>query len=1105
MQLNLHSVFTSLIPKLFSFIFTTFIILYLGTPLFAQAYAKITVPVTVNHQSVTAVDLLNELRNQTNYKFSFDPNELANVRLNNIRVQKGQLGNLLQELTVQGLLFDLSADLISVTYKKPLPSYSRQQSGRISGKVLDERGETLPGASIKVLENQKMMQSSVDGSYSLSLPAGTYTLEISYISYQTQRITAVLVAESKTTPLNIALKVDSKGLKEVVVNATYKQASVAGLYARQKNAASVTDGISAEQIARTPDNNMGQVLRRVSGVTTVDNKYVVVRGLSERYNQAMIDGVVLPSTNMNKRNFSFDVLPQELVSNVVVNKTATPDLSAEFSGGQISVNTLDIPEEDFTSINIGTGYNSRSTGKDFLMLGNRGKYDYLGFDDGGRKEPEGIISWKFPNGVDIPPPGSAGNADPLIPGQGTLYSSLDAVAQSKRLNADGLSISRYRALPHQNLRFAMGRRYDLKNGLRAGFAGGVTYRNQQNIVDFNNVRGQEGASMNRGGSNYMDSLENGSGKSYRFNSTIGAVLNLGLQGEIFKLALKNMYSRVFDDNFNEAYRLTLGSSNVGKVHEMFQEPQTTQVWQHKLEGENILSATGIKLAYTGGVTRIGQQVQDQRRLKYFQTAAIGGIEYFQTPNVYNPGRLDGDYDYRIWTNVRETDYNWGLSMSRDFDLGKRQKNTVKVGYSGWDKHRALGVTRMIPYGLRNSFFSFEQPYETILDPANIGIGEGKAYYYAEGLNGPTFDGAMKTHAFYVMLDQNFFSKLRLVYGLRAEHYNLGNRQEEFLKRQFGAIPDYFTLFSTTGEKNWRILPSANMTYSLTSQMNFRAAYSKTAIRPDFRETAYFGFYDYELDANISGRQLVSTIVDNMDLRYEWYPSAGEIISVSGFYKRLDNPIELVFAQAGQYRFQNQHNARNYGLEMEIRKSLGFIADKQWLSNLTIFGNGTLIKSKVEVQTQPLPGDNEEVRRLPSQDRPLYGQAPWIINAGLTYQGNILGITASYNRSGERSNTIDLDPNKVEYEQGRSLLDVQISAQLLNKKAELKLNIANLFDEYILFYQNLSAFEETERDAGGNPGYKLINGTTAYERDKGDRVTYRAKTGRTASLSFTYKF
>lgn len=1081
------------------------IFLFFMMPFQTQASIKdVKAKVDINYKQVHAHTLINELGKQTGINFIFDLEQIKEITLKNAQYRNSPLGETLLELqNSSALVFKmLNSKSIAVTVdynKKPVPKPQPQQPGRISGKVVDDRGEPLPGASVKLVQTGQAVQSSVDGTYNFSIAAGSYTIEVSYISFQTKRITQVEVKSGQLTSLNIVLNPATNELSQVVVSGSFKKESVAGLYAEQKNRASVSDGISSEQIARTPDNNIGQVLKRVSGVTTVDNKYVVVRGLGDRYNQAMVDGVVLPSTSMNRRNFSFDVVPQELVSNVVVNKTATPDMSAEFSGGQVIVNTMDIPTENFTTLTIGSGMNSQTTGKNFYTLGERRGADYLGLSNH-RKEPVGLQSWYWHSGVSTPPLGPNGNYPTgfptdleLTPGSGIPYTSLDAIEQSRRLNADALVLNGHKAAPFSNARLALGRVYDLNNNLRFGFSGGATYRNQQTIVTFNNVRGQTADT------DHMESEENNPGTSYRFNSTIGAALNLGLQGTGFKIALKNMYSHIFQDQFNETYRINYGASNPIKSREQFQDPQATAVWQHKLEGQNVLGSSGVKLDYTLGLTRIKQQNQDQRRMKYRRSAIIGDKEYFQTPDIYDPSRLDDDYDYRMWTDVKETDYNWGLSFSKDFTLGSRIKNTAKLGYSGWNKKRTLGVTKLIPY---TSFTDMNNPiegaYYDILSAEKVGAEKGQAYYYADNLNGPTFDGSMATHAPYLMLDQRFFEKLRLVYGLRAEHYNLDNRQEEYAKTRYGSDYEHYM---TVGEKNWRLLPSANLTYSLTPQMNARLAYSKTAIRPDFRETAYFGFYDFELDANISGRQVVSTIVDNFDLRYEWYPSAGEIISISGFYKKMKDPIELVFVQDGFYRFQNQYAAENYGLEMEVRKSLGFIADKPWLHNITLFGNGTLLKSKVEVQDVPLPTENLETKRYPQMDRPLYGQAPWVINGGIAYQDDIFGFTASYNKSGHRSNTINIEPGLVEYEKGRNLLDVQVSTRILKRKAEVKLDVSNLLDEYILFYQNINAY--TDGNGGGT--FDIQKGTTAYEREHGDRATYRAKTGRNISLSFTYKF
>src|SRR5690606_29336253 len=351
-------------------------------------YGRIQVPVNISYgQKTTAASLFKELTKQTGYQFYYDKATGDKV-LDNTHNGKKTLGAVLTALNQDGFHFTVKEKNIAVKYEtSPIrngstgrPAAQRQQPGRIAGKIVDDRGEVLIGASIRVLQTNQAMQSSVDGSYALNVMPGSYTIEVSYVAYQTKRVTQVDVKSGGLTALDIVLRPASSTLDQVIVTGSFKKESTAGLYAQQKNAANVTDGISAEKIARTPDINIGQVLRRVSGVTTVDNKYVVARGLRDRYNQAMIDSYTLTSITTNRRNFSFDVLPQELVSSVVVNKTATPDMSAEFSGGQVSVNTMDIPTENFTMIAIGSGFNTQSAGKDFLMLGERRGGDYLGLN-----------------------------------------------------------------------------------------------------------------------------------------------------------------------------------------------------------------------------------------------------------------------------------------------------------------------------------------------------------------------------------------------------------------------------------------------------------------------------------------------------------------------------------------------------------------------------------------------------------------------------------------------------------------------------------------------------------------------------------------------------
>jgi TonB-dependent receptor len=1008
---------------------------------------------------------------------------------------------------------------------KPIPY---QQNGRISGKVLDDRGEPLPGASLKIIQLNKTIQSSVNGSYSFNIAPGTYTLEVSYISFQTKRITQVEVKADQLTPLNIVLLPSTNKLDQVTVTGSFKKESVAGLYATQKNSASVTDGISAEQIARTPDNDMGQVLKRVTGLTTVNNRSVIVRGMSDRYNQAMLDGVVIPSTSQNRRDFSFDIIPTEMVSSVVVNKTATPDVSAEFSGGQVSVNTIDIPEHNFISIQLGTGGNSQTTGKDFYRLGERHTSEYFGFFDKSAKIPEGIKTWEWANRasqLDAPPgyilTDPELNAAPLNTtefGDALKYNDLDAIAQSKRLNSDAMRPYKYKASPNQNMRFSLGRLYDLKNGTRFGFVTSANFRNEQNIVSFNNVRRSPKG-------NYIDSLglgDNGAGTSYRFNSSAGIVANMGLQGQSFKVALKNMYARTYGDNYNESIQKPRKDSNPIATKLVYQLPEAMSLQQHQLTGEYQLPWK-IKAEGMFTVNKINQQILDERKLSYRLTTIIDDKPYFQTPGLmtHSAASTGGSFkDWRMWTRIDETDYNWSAAFSRKFGEGETVSTLLKFGYQAWTKKRSLDVNKMVPWtrswieGTTNQQApANEIPYDQLFKTENIGNGDGQAYYYADALGGRYYDGDMSSHALFLMADQKLWTNLRLVYGVRAEYFGLYSKQEELYRRSYKDEPDLDdTQRHRFGvkENNWRFLPSINATYSLTPEFNIRGSYSRTIIRPDFREVGMFGMYDFEIDGYVYGEHVQSTLIDNIDVRLEWYPSPGEIISLTGYHKYLDKPIELVHSGNGtnQYTYANMESARNLGLELEIRKNFSFISDRDWAKDLFISANGTLLKSKVNVLSAWDWVNNSETQvaervqqRYPRQDRPLIGQSPWLLNLGIGYWGDRFGATASYNHRGYRTNLANVKLALVEYELAPKQLDAQFYARFLKKKMEVKFNISNLLNDWTRYYMNMNDYEQDETKLDVLKEGKSIQ----YNKEEGDNITYRKKEGQRFGLSVSYNF
>ena len=1097
--------------------------------------------ISLNKQNSNIHSILQEIRKQAKYDFFYDTDlfkktESVSIHVNNVSVEQAL------DAVFKGLPFNYSIDnrlvVITKNNTSTLPSRSinntnssknvRQELGRISGKLVDDRGNVLPDVSVKITQTNQTIRTGIDGTYNMSVAAGNYTIEVSHVSYLTKRITDVQVKAGQLTNLNIVLNTATKGIKQVVVTSNYKKESVAGLFAAQKNAASVTSGISAEQIARTPDNDMGQVLKRVTGLTTVNNRTVVVRGMSDRYNQAMLDGVVIPSTSQNRRDFAFDIIPTEMVSSVVVNKTATPDVSAEFSGGQVSVNTIDVPDQNFISFQFGTGGNTRTTGKTFYRLGERKTSEYFGFYDKSAKLPEGIRTWSWNNRssqLDAPPGYNLEDADlretPLNPtelGESVKFNELDAIAQSKRLNSDGMRRFGYKAVPNQNMRLSIGRIYELKNNTRFGFIASANFRNEQNTQPFNNVRNSSSA-------NYLDSTklgDKGAGTSYKFNSRGGLVLNTGLIGEKFKISFKNMYARTYSDVYNESIQKAYDDSNPSPSKLVYQLPEALELRQHQLTTEYQLPWK-IKAEGMFTINNIRQQILDERKLGYGLTTEIGGKAYFQSPYLTSHAQTSNPSSYkewRLWTFIKETDFNWSGAFSRNFGEGKAISTLIKLGYQAWIKKRTLDLHSLTPWTRASKLGGspgeraplIEMSYGELFSEENIGNGNGQAYYYASTIGGRFYDGQISSDAFYLMLDQKFWNKLRLVYGVRAEHFDLNSRQEELYKRSYQQkeIDPEGKMRHRYGvkENSWRFLPSINATYSILQDLNLRGSYSKTVIRPDFREVGMFGMYDFELDGYVHGEHVQSTLIENIDARIEWYPSPEEIISLTAYIKKLDNPIELIHSRDNYYTYANMEYAENKGLELEIRKNFSFISDKEFFKNIFIYANGTLLKSKVNVLTawewihnKELGKAERKQLRFPNQDRPLIGQSPWLLNLGLGYWGDTYGATISYNHRGYRTNLANLDMRFVEYELAPKQLDLQFYGRLLNKRMEAKLNIANILDDWTRFYRNIKDYEQDE-----NKQSILMTGKSIkYNKAEGDIITYRKKDGVRFSLSVSYKF
>jgi len=900
-----------------------------------------------------------------------------------------------------------------------------QLNGKISGKVSDSKsGETLIGLTVKITGATLGASTDIEGRYTLgNLNPGKYNLTFSYIGYQSKNITEIEVLAGKTTNLDVIMEeATSLALEEVVITATVRQESISALYAQQKNSISISSGITSELIKKTPDRNTSEVLRRVSGASIQENKFVIIRGLADRYNSSILNNAVLPSSEPDRKAFSFDIIPSNLIDRIIVNKTASADLPGDFAGGIIQVITRDVPEENFLNASASFGYNNQSTFKDFTS-NNRNKYDFLGFDDGSRNLPVGF-------------PGSFQSYNPLSNAEKAKYS-----AQLKNAYAESTPM----AIPSQNHQLTWGKRKDLKNSGSFGSVVSLSYRNSQNTAFAERI------DYEFSGTPFYEYSENIS----KYSTNLGALANFAYIKGGNKIAFKNIYNRSFEDNYTARTGFT--NDNIQDVRLNVSDLTTKSLLNSQLEGESQLGKKQVKLTWNLNYSRVERDQPDQRSLDYRRS--LGTKE---------PFRLIDRNTRRLFSNLEEDTYGAQAAVAIPIKLFDQQ-STFKVGFLKQYKQRDFGA-RIFNY-LFVGPSAFERsisglPKEQIFVPANIST---NGYILSDFSNNTdSYDANSDLNAGFLLMDNKLGEKIRLSYGARFEQFAQTLNAIDFSGQKIAAKQD-----------NFDILPSANFSYSLNSRSNIRLSGSQTVSRPEFRELALFNYYDFIAQTSITGNPALKRAkIFNGDLRYELYPSAGETFTVSAFYKNFNNPIEQRVNSNSTpvvrgINYLNADQATSLGLELDIRKKLSFMGDKEWLDNLTAFANATYINSQVQGE---------------GIDRPLQGQSPYLINAGLQYFSpkTAITFTSVYNRIGQRIFLVGYQGYPDIYENARDVFDFQISKKILKSQAEIKLNVGDILNQSTVFYQN-------------NAG----NTKKAYEGDGVDRMINSSKLGSNVSLSFSY--
>ncbi|MCD8739852.1 TonB-dependent receptor [Mucilaginibacter roseus] len=1051
---------------------------------------------SINISKSTLSDLLDAIKEQTGYEFFFDRVAAKKISVEHFRLTASSIQPFLKKLR-KDLPVDYQVNRNEVTIQiesdEKYNSRTRmEQPGKLSGKVFDDKGGTLPGASIRVVGANYATQTAADGTYQLNLPPGTYIIEVSYISFQSKRITDVAVKPNQVTPLDVLLTVDSKSLKEVVVTASYRRASIEGMYAKQKNNSAVSDGITAEQISRTPATNTAQVLSKISGLQISNDRNVVVRGLSDRYNNVLLNGAVLPSSEPNRRDFAFDMIPSALVDNIVVNKTATPDLTGEFTGGLVQVNTKDIPTEDFFQVTIGSGYNTRATGKNTLGL-DRGNRSWLGLASNIHKKPEGLTFGEYNSVIT-----AVQNNTPTADQRTKINSFLSEVPENWRFK-------QYTGQPIQNYQLQGGKVFSFKNDSRLGVVGALTYRNEQR-ADQRDL--------------YFNNFYDYKGEQYRYLTTLGGSLNLGYSFGKNKITLQNTYNGRYSDDFWK-YKGVDFDNNNSRVDNYNNVTVINNLLQSQLSGEHTVTKTGIKIDWNFSAARLNRD-QPYSRILLRQNGSVGDNtpdDYFGY-NFSDPGIRNGSVYY---SELNEKLFNWGTNVQVPFKLLDLNQ-TFKAGYQG--KYResdfSASLYRIFSFNRGSNYYS-GLPYYDVFNTANFTndlylrpIGTGGSVYGSRP-SSEGYDGFQRLHAFYGMLDFKPIKMLRVIGGIRAEK----NTQTVFDNILSSGATTVDRVATGINQIDW--LPSVNAIYSPTSQFNIRAAVYKTIARPDLRELSAFRYFDYDIYDVIEGAPLRTTKINNADLRFEYYPSPGEIISISGFYKKFKDPIEVVYigTSSGQTLFYNNLlSAEDIGLELDFRKSLNLWgSESSILKNIFLSGNFTWLDASIEFD--PLVAVDAEGNTVSSKrNRPLAGQSPYIVNGGLLYTGKQFGLNVTYNRYGKR--IVYASPNRSldQYENSRDIIDAQVSYKFLKQqKAEFRLNVSNLLNQEQFIYTNRFAdgnpFGFSSGDASIQeypstadqtplPAERIDPKGTSYNKDY-DTKFRRFRFGTTFTLNFIYRF
>lgn len=864
------------------------------------------------------------------------------------------------------------------------------QKGTIRGKIIeDSNGEAMIGANILIKGTSNGAVTDLDGDFTISVAPGTYDLQVSFVTFQSITIEGVEVKAGEVNSLGVVrLQEEKSELQEVVVTAKAIRTTEAALLTVKKKAPGMIDGISSAKFRLIGDATAVEAVKRVTGVSIEGGKYVYVRGLGDRYTKTTLNGVDIPGLDPDRNSLQMDIFPTNLIDNMVVSKTFTAELPADFTGGIVNVETKDFPDEKILNLSFGVSYNPSMHFNSNFLTYDGGNTDFLGFDDGTRALPQGA------GGGAIPTPLS-GN-------------SQEEVSRFIRSFNPTLAAEQSTSLMDYSLGFSIGNQISLgeedDDKPKLGYIFSLSYKNETKFYDdvtYGEYQRYEEAS--RTDLRYATLQTGALGEQ---NVLIGALGGLALKSRYSKVRLTAMRLQNGEKRAGQ-FLIDNDGSAVGQSGYLAQsdnlEYNQRSLTNVLLNGTHRLSNSGWEVDWRLSPTLSSLEDPDIRK------TAFSDIET-ENPR-FNAG--EGGNPSRIWRSLNEINVVGKMDVTKNYSFNDVDAK-FRFGAGHTYKERDYEILFYDIQFFANQSWDGADPSE-VLDEQNLFPNKPNSIYYQSGNNNPNpnqYNSNVQNTAAYISNEFNPLANLKTVVGLRVENFvqQHTGRDQAFASGD----PNGRNLVNAKVLDSFDFFPTANLIYSLSDEQNLRFSYSKTIARPSFKELSFAQILDPISNRIFNGAlfqysdwdgNLTSTDIDNLDLRWELFQKEGQIFSVSAFYKRFDNPIELVRIPEQQtsteFQPRNVGDGQLVGLEFELRKKLTFIAPS--LSNFSINGNVTFVESQIDMTDREFDARKQFEKEGQNLDdkRQMAGQAPYVINGGVAYNNYELGLDAGifYNVKG----------------------------------------------------------------------------------------------------------